>query len=619
MTASGPANTFGTKVDVLYKLPSEFLVLPNCTSFAVHKLRHIGLPVAEISAVKLVIVSTVTGFILSSDRDGRLGGKNLHLGFGEFSRGKVQMGDPNHRYVSLGESPSDWLRAVESEARKTYNALLKETAEYLSDCHSEKFTVRQAEILTGHIAKAFAWRAARANSQIKLALQLQPRAKMLGTKLTFATPRSTREALDLVSSPEYGGHLETVVYKQLSKGEAEIIQRFNETPSSKAGRLWSWQSLLLSLVGKTLGPVTKSQSYAIIGGQLGFRRETLLNLRLGQLPILRSHSERALNQHMSKLDLADSALGRPLDNRQPLVREFLRLVPAAFVEGHKTLRHQIEDLAWPHHPKVIFTSVRFTFDDAFKHYLCQKLSEAKYWVGQHGNNYFTSRELSMCPELATADKVISWGHKSVNTEPYGLFIPSKLRSHFSNRGVALVLQSDLPSRTYCDWDFREAHYLDAIEELVGLLSQANIKTILCLAPGTSPNLEQLICDRLTKFGGVSISSKPLTVAVSRKMMPVFTYDSTGMLELATREKPFIAFLPEKLGHVNRDFLGQYHALRSEGFLGLDAKSTFELITTNLGGFSLEKVTRASLKFTRSISHRAKSTIVSDLAESMSQV
>ena len=72
---------------------------------------------------------------------------------------RISHGDsPEQTHLSLGESPSDWLVTVEADARRIYEALLVAIVEYLSECYGEPISIRQAEILTGHLAKAFAWR-----------------------------------------------------------------------------------------------------------------------------------------------------------------------------------------------------------------------------------------------------------------------------------------------------------------------------------------------------------------------------------------------------------------------------------------------------------------------------
>ena len=50
---------------------------------------------------------------------------------------------------------------------------------------------------------------------------------------------------------------------------------------------------------------------------------------------------------------------------------------------------------------------------------------------------------------------------------------------------------------------------------------------------------------------------------------VFTYDSTGMLELGVSNHSFFAFLPDGIGHVIPDYSANYEALQLGGLLSTD--------------------------------------------------
>lgn len=148
--------------------------------------------------------------------------------------------------------------AIEDVALEIHEALLQATADYMSECFSEPVSTRKAAILTGHLARAFAWRSARANSQIRLALQLEPNATMLGTNLNFALPRTTREALDLVASADYGAHLETILFSELSRNEVDTVNKFPETPSAHPAQVRNWKYKILSHAARKLAPITGS-------------------------------------------------------------------------------------------------------------------------------------------------------------------------------------------------------------------------------------------------------------------------------------------------------------------------------------------------------------------------
>ena len=67
---------------------------------------------------------------------------------------------------------------------------------------------------------------------------------------------------------------------------------------------------------------------------------------------------------------------------------------------------------YPKKPKFIFTSNIFESDEAFKYYLANIINQVekpKYFVGQHGNAYFTRIDNNFRTEVKTCDYFISWG------------------------------------------------------------------------------------------------------------------------------------------------------------------------------------------------------------------
>ena len=63
-----------------------------------------------------------------------------------------------------------------------------------------------------------------------------------------------------------------------------------------------------------------------------------------------------------------------------------------FSEGFLELKKIASQQPWPKSPKFIFTSNNFNTDEIFKIWTATKIqSGSKYYVGQHGNNYYTKK------------------------------------------------------------------------------------------------------------------------------------------------------------------------------------------------------------------------------------
>ena len=59
--------------------------------------------------------------------------------------------------------------------------------------------------------------------------------------------------------------------------------------------------------------------------------------------------------------------------------------------------------------KLSLQSLSYAYDENFKFYTAKSVEKgARYFIGQHGNEYFTHR-FSTRIEFETTDKFISWG------------------------------------------------------------------------------------------------------------------------------------------------------------------------------------------------------------------
>ena len=85
-------------------------------------------------------------------------------------------------------------------------------------------------------------------------------------------------------------------------------------------------------------------------------------------------------------------------------------MPNYVLESFKEISKRANKLSFPKKPRNIFTSLAFAYDEMFKIYLANKVEEgSKYYVGQHGNNYFSSIYTNHLPEIKTCDGFFSWG------------------------------------------------------------------------------------------------------------------------------------------------------------------------------------------------------------------
>ena len=80
------------------------------------------------------------------------------------------------------------------------------------------------------------------------------------------------------------------------------------------------------------------------------------------------------------------------------------------MEGFPEVEKKIQKTGLPKKPELIFTSNCFDTDEIFKIWVANCVSNgSRYFVGQHGANYGTSRYMNPSVEEQTSDKFLTWG------------------------------------------------------------------------------------------------------------------------------------------------------------------------------------------------------------------
>lgn len=100
--------------------------------------------------------------------------------------------------------------------------------------------------------------------------------------------------------------------------------------------------------------------------------------------------------------------------------------------------------------------------------------------------------------------------------------------------------------------------------------------------------------------------------MKRGYLPVFTYDSTGMLELASEGNIFFAFLPEGTGHLKRKFSSIYTRLRKANLMAETADGATEKISNLIDNPNAESVLLGIRGFADGIAFR-NPRLITDLA------
>ena len=528
-----------------------------------------------------------------------------------------QAGDLQHSCLSLGDNLADWHNATANLTSKIYPELLEDFREIFASWGSGSISYRQAEVLVGSLANSISQRIARATKQVQLlgdSYSVDDLKIKRFDLLNLRTPRSTEDSDNLLASEEIGHLIETLAVRRHFELPISVrLTTENSYAHLESDENEARESLVTRVylnVQKHLSARSSKNSVSIVASYLGRGKEILLSLILGQTP--------SLLEVRPPLKTANyvSSRGSPIlesaSTRATALFFMKVLAPWSLIEGFGATLERAYSLGFARNPSVIFTSNSFDTDDEFKVHLANSLPSASYVVGQHGNNYGTSKTKDICPELNASDVFLSWGWggEEYGVHPFGQIKPTLKGKFPSNvKGVTLFLRTQYDFLPQADTHEINRRYFMRIEQLCASLNDLQITTHLRLHTSTSSFTRNFLEKAVENMPFVEIPrGRPsMTKLRSSGMGIVFGYDSTGMLELGTAGVPFFLFAPDGLGLVRQKFRPNYDCLRSAGLLSEEPLQAAQLISTWISASREERKTQreAIQNFTKGIAHSPK--------------
>ena len=236
-------------------------------------------------------------------------------------------------------------------------------------------------------------------------------------------------------------------------------------------------------------------------------------------------------------------------------------LPSHCIENFSEIKKLSYDNNWPKKPKKIFTSVAYHYDEVFKFYLSNNInSGAKYYLGQHGNNYSTKIDNDFSVEMNTCDKFFSWGygnHKK-NISTFNFKVLKKIKRS-KKQYLIIVMRSR-------GWRYLFGERLDEaendIDQTIHLAKNLNVKIFNDTIIKPHKNLEKF--DYF--INNKDINNLPIEKNLSLKnllyksKLVLFNYDSTGFLENILHNIPSICILPMYNETLNKFALKDYNKL-----------------------------------------------------------
>jgi putative transferase (TIGR04331 family) len=475
--------------------------------------------------------------------------------------------------------------------------LLPELTAALNRYHGVLHRQRYWQILLGHWLQRWVSTACNRYLTLQRALDsyevegttlLRPRNYSLATKDSLAYIWATNDDLwNHVLWGEVLSHLkaDTPEPTFIEIDTAPCFDDPRPEPSSNS----SIRGMLRAVGSAVLPRLARKTDAVIIGSYLPLAVEVRLNLALRQLPqrwqtpviSFPLPGDRSMLAHELSAPGESGAAG--------FVRDLLpRVLPSCFVEGYRNLSAEAEALPWPSQPRFIFTSNNFDTDEVFKAWTALKSEQGiPYFTGQHGNNYGTHFYFGNqnWPERSASDGFFTWGWSDSRMDTFAAFnfkVASR-GSMMDAKGGLLLIETSVEHR-FSPWDVTSDHLLYLSQQLRFVDALPNpIRQVLTvrlpIGANCFPHCESMRWAESQPGLTLDHGLKTFNSLVRRNRLVVFSYDSTGILEMLATNRPFICFWPGKWDHLESSAIPYYESLREVGIFQESAEAAAQMVAS----------------------------------------
>ena len=482
-----------------------------------------------------------------------------------------------------------------SEVKRITSQLLEELTKALNKIHTKSHSSRYWNIILGNWLVRYVSTCYNRYSTILAVLEehdISGTSVFRREKYSMVVSNSS-QFVNLVNQSSWNNFLyfkvlDFIGFNKLYFLDANDIAIEDNTEELTNYRITTLKRLLKSGLTRLLPYFSRDSNALILNSYLPRIEEIKLQLRLLQIPQLHK-------PYTAQISPVDSnirdALQISCDGHkgfEKFIRDLLpEVLPTCFLEGFESLEHAARSIGWPSKPKFIFTSNNFDTDELFKVWTSEKVEEGiPYYIGQHGNNYGTSKLSSNYPELQYSDRFITWGWSdgSPNVLPGFIFKVAKKPKSFDPNGGLLLISNcvDHMSFTY-DSTHEFKNYQDGqFKFLTGLLPSIQSSTTVRLHAGwklTSWEDDLRWRDQFPKIH-LDLGRTPIDQLLGKNRLAVHSYDSTGILEGLASNVPTLAFWEGGFEHLLPEAKDYYQTLLMAGIIHLDSNRASALVNEN---------------------------------------
>ena len=248
-------------------------------------------------------------------------------------------------------------------------------------------------------------------------------------------------------------------------------------------------------------------------------------------------------------------------------------IPLYILESFEDINKQMKKMNFPINPSKVFTCYGYAYDEIFKYFLSDIVEKKiPIFIGQHGNNYFTTIYSKHHRELNHPYKFISWG---VSNEKKNIFAGfnfntcGKVIDYNPQGKLLIVTQAVGVSISPFDRNIKNEKNAETVCNLINSLNAKKEFIELKLHYTHKQMFDGFYFNRYYKNLNVKKNFHDNIFKLLKKSRLVFfNYDSTGLLENLSLNIPSVCLWHDTYSHLNEDYVKKYKKL-------VEAKILFE--------------------------------------------
>jgi putative transferase (TIGR04331 family) len=374
-----------------------------------------------------------------------------------------------------------------------------------------------------------------------------------------------------------------------------IFEHHNKVQiSSKTPNKRKIIDLIYRAIFNILNIFSRKDDGVIINSYMPKMYEAKFCLSLGQVPLfLRTKGYCVTKDADCKLrnDLSSKISVDKKNSIEYISQKLLfRLLPVCYLEGFSEMNQATKSLPWPKSPKFIFTSNSFHSDEVFKLWTANKIINGSiYYIGQHGNNYGTSKFLNPSIEEDISDIFLTWGWSNNKKEtPAFVFKLLGKNINYNPSGGVLLVQ-EMMYKKYTTWD-GAAHFSKYMNNLFLFVKGLNlpIRNSLTVRLHNASREYDYSEKRWNDFNNkvvIDPGIQSIDKKIKESRLIIHGYDSTGLLETLAQNIPTLALLnygsygTTGIAHVQDSAKPYYDLLINAGIIHLTAESLYKQVNS----------------------------------------